>query len=80
MTKEKWIEHMESEGIVRPSKGGDVLTWKETQKAHKQAGCQDCKDRMKTIRANNYAKDRHESMTSLGLVRVKGNLGGTYYE
>lgn len=32
------------------------------------------------IRRNRRRRARHEAMTGLGLVRVKGNLGGTYYE
>lgn len=31
-------------------------------------------------RANRNRRERHAAMTSLGLVRVKGALGGTYYE
>ena len=31
-------------------------------------------------RAAALRKERHQIMTDLGLVRVKGMLGGTYYE
>ena len=34
----------------------------------------------KAKRTNEYKKAKHEALTSLGLVRVKGALGGTYYE
>jgi hypothetical protein len=32
------------------------------------------------MRRNRNRRARHEAMTSLGLKRVKGTLGGTYYE
>lgn len=80
MNKENWIKHMEDEGIVRPTRGGDKLTWQETIKAHKNADCQDCKARAKTRKSNRYARERHEALSSLGLKRVVGNLGGVYYE
>ena len=31
-------------------------------------------------RARIHARDKHEALTSLGLVRVRGALGGIYYE
>lgn len=31
-------------------------------------------------RRNRNARDKHEALTSLGLVRVRGSLGGTFYE
>jgi len=31
-------------------------------------------------RANRLRRERHQVYTDLGMVRVKGNLGGTYYE
>ena len=40
--------------------------------------CEKCQNRRDT--ANKARRDRHELLTSLGLVRVKGSLGGTYYE
>ncbi len=35
---------------------------------------------MKRILRNKARRERHEMLTSLGLTRVKGSLGGTYYE
>lgn len=34
----------------------------------------------KQIAANNRRRERHAAMKDLGLNRVKGNLGGVYYE
>ena len=34
----------------------------------------------KRQRANSSARAKHEALTSLGLVRVKGSNGGTFYE
>lgn len=31
-------------------------------------------------RRNRNARERHQAMTDLGLRRVRGNLGGVYYE
>ena len=43
--------------------------------------CFDCqhKDNMRIIR-NAKRRERHAALTSLGLKRVKGALGGVYYE
>ena len=40
--------------------------------------CEKCQN--KRDRANKTRRERHELLTSLGLKRVKGALGGTYYE
>jgi hypothetical protein len=32
------------------------------------------------VNRNKARRDRHAAYTSCGLKRVKGNLGGTYYE
>ena len=44
--------------------------------------CTDCKCGKKTSRkrANDNRKARDSAMQSLGLVRVRGALGGTYWE
>ena len=36
--------------------------------------------RTQQARARVHARDKHEALTSLGLVRVRGALGGVYYE
>jgi hypothetical protein len=80
MTKENWKLHIEKEGnIIRPSHGGSKLAWSNFLHSHCQ-GCLDCMARKKTQLANFNAKAKHEALTSIGLVRVKGALGGTYYE
>jgi hypothetical protein len=50
----------------------------ETDKYNKMALELD-KMRQRIVR-NVTRRERHEAMTSLGLKRVKGALGGTYYE
>lgn len=35
---------------------------------------------VKRVKSNEAKRARHQAMTDLGLVRVNGNLGGTYYE
>lgn len=47
--------------------------------------CESCdeaktKTKAKRARANAARRARHEALTSLGLTRVKGALGGVYYE
>lgn len=34
----------------------------------------------KKIIRNKARREKHEAFTDLGLIRVKGNLGGVYYE
>ena len=81
MTKEAWIEHMESAcGCERPSRGGSLSTWKDMIAYHKQMGCQECQDRGKTKRATQNRKDREDAYRLAGLVKVKGALGGIYWE
>jgi hypothetical protein len=43
------------------------------------AGCM-AKDDAKRERKNRARRERHQAMKDLGLTRVRGNLGGTYYE
>lgn len=81
MKLETWIEHMEkASGLKRPSLGGDKLAWKAQGMEHLANKCEACLDRRKTRKANHNASARHEALTSFGLVRVRGNLGGVYYE
>ena len=71
MTKEQWQSHIVQ--VFPNGKTHDELI------VHAKT-CLDCAARRKTRAKNKYARDKHECMTSLGLVRVKGNMGGTYYE
>ena len=81
MNKETWIKHLEeTESLIRPSISSDKLSWHNAQKRHLENKCPECLSRLATFRANKQAKEKREVMSSLGLVRVKGNLGGIYYE
>lgn len=71
MSKEKWMQHAAEVGYSAMSPEGKL--------AH-VAGCKECKARRRTKNANNAKKWKHEAMLSCGLVRVKGALGGVYYE
>ena len=44
------------------------------------AGICDCEERAKREKRNASARARRQVYTDLGLKRVRGNLGGTYYE
>ena len=81
MTKDQYIKHIEdTEHIIRPSLGGDILQWKAAQQRHHDMGCAECHKRAKTNKARKARKANAAIMDSLGLVKVKGNLGGTYWE
>jgi hypothetical protein len=71
MTKKEWLRHAESIGIK--------FMEADTRKAHINS-CDICKARAKTQRKNRLARERHEAYTSAGLKRVRGALGGVYYE
>ena len=45
-----------------------------------QAGICDCEERAKREKRNASARARRQVYADLGLKRVRGNLGGTYYE
>lgn len=42
--------------------------------------CRDCEDGRKKARRRAQRREREAVMRSLGLVKVKGALGGTYWE
>jgi predicted nucleic acid-binding Zn-ribbon protein len=42
--------------------------------------CPDCRKREARIRASHNRKAREDAMRSLGLVKCRGSLGGTYWE
>lgn len=82
MTKESWIEHMEdATGLTRPSKAPwNKEDWESTARFHRWNFCPECEARRKTSKANSNRQARHQVQLDCGLVRVKGNLGGIYYE
>jgi len=47
---------------------------------HDRSDCPDCKARRRTYRANLQAKAIRSVYDSLGMKRVRGALGGIYYE
>ncbi len=83
MTLQKWQIHIDGiapDGIKRPSAGGNKETWRAWYNQHLNVGCQDCKERMRTRKANQSAKAKHQAYIDAGMVRVRGALGGIYYE
>lgn len=82
MNKAAWLKHIDSvmpEGMLRPSQGGDPSAFREFIAMHKP-GCSQCAERAKTRKANANAKIKRAVYESLGMKRVRGALGGTYYE
>lgn len=80
MTKQAWFTHIDGVGLVRPSLGGNRVEYAQQLKAHIASGCAECKARLQTKRASGNARAKHEAYLSAGLVRVRGALGGIYYE
>ena len=60
MDKETWILHIESEGVTRPSRGGDLQVWKAKVVEHLERLCAACLDRTKTKRAVTRARGLHQ--------------------
>ena len=48
--------------------------------AHDQVNCPQCAARRATKRKNMAQRQRDDAMRSCGLVKVRGALGGTYWE
>lgn len=65
MTKEQWQAHNESE---------------KNNPLHDRVTCKECNKRRQTKRANLRAKAIRSAYADCGMVRVRGNLGGIYYE
>ena len=56
------------------------LEHRRNTEPHDPTVCPECKARMSTRRATARAKAIRHVYADLGMVRVRGNLGGTYYE
>lgn len=83
MTREKWLEHMETvAGQGLSSKGGDAAIWREEIKLHKEIrpDCPECKARIKTIHARNIRQAREEAYKFAGLVKGRTGLGRVIWE
>lgn len=80
MKKQTWIEHIiETSGLTPPSKGGNAETWHSFVREHK-TNCKLCAERIKTRKANNYAKERNQCMKDLGLVSYRTESGALRWE
>ena len=88
MTKKTWIEHIaETHHIPVPSKDTfmqeylkDLKVWRKAARDCKASGCAKCAERNQTRRANAQRAVNTDAMHSIGMTRVRGNLGGTYWE
>jgi len=82
MTKREWTEHIDliiPTRILRPSQGGNKVIYHKWLTKHRKT-CSQCKARQRTWTQNKWASAKHDTLTSLGLKRVVGALGGVYYE
>jgi hypothetical protein len=66
VTAQKWREH------AREARGAEP--------EHDYGTCMLCQARLKTIKANIRARAIRSAYADLGMVRVRGSLGGIYYE
>ena len=74
MSREKWLAHLAEEGLA-PVNGENLARAREHA-----FSCATCAKRRATRRANKRRRERAETLRSLGLVKVRGALGGTYWE
>lgn len=81
MTKQAWIKHIEEERHIILA-DTPIELWREEVKNHlrQNPNCPICKARRKTKIANCNRKAREQVMRDCGLIKVKGALGGTYWE
>ena len=84
MSKSEWVKHLESAtGLIRPSMAPmNRELWKEAVLRHREEhpDCKPCLDRMKTKRSNANRRAHSDVYRSLGMVMVRGSLGGVYWE
>lgn len=81
MTKEEYKRHVETcHNVIRPSHGGSMDAWKQAVRDCIAAKHPEAASRQKTLKHNRNARIHHAVLTSMGLTRVKGAMGGTYYE
>lgn len=58
-----------------------IRTTTDERESYAGGTCEACKAKeLARQRRNAMRRERHAVMTSLGMTRVRGNLGGTYYE
>lgn len=79
MTKQAWLGHMaQATGIALTQ----TAECREAWQAHKNANpdCPECAARRRTRKATAGRQAREEAYKSAGLVKVRGALGGVYWE
>jgi hypothetical protein len=75
MTKDAWLEH------IRNATGKSLPTTADyASHRAENPDCPMCKARAKTRKANANRKGRDEAYRSCGMTKVRGALGGTYWE
>ncbi len=85
MKKENWIRHIEETcNIERPRVALNCMgdAWKDTVRKHlaEIPNCRECNERRKTRKAARNTRNMRHLMADMGMTRVRGNLGGIYYE
>lgn len=81
MTNPSWVQHMvESTGLTVPKTREELIPWRKAHREHLDSKCPECMARRRTNNNRLYRQAREDAYRSLGLVKVKGLLGGTYWE
>lgn len=95
MSKQKWIEHIQGllqdyggapgpygPGLLPPSQGGNAEEWHRIVTKHRAESpkCPECRARAAAKKRAETRKIMAQVNGDLGLVKVRGNLGGTYWE
>ena len=84
MNKNEWRRHIATilaDAVDR----GELSEYRTSEEAceytkqHVQT-CAVCADRAKTARRNSARRERDQAMRDIGMRKVRGNLGGTYWE
>jgi hypothetical protein len=80
MTKVQWVRHIEeTEGIVRPSAGGNKEAWVAAVMRHVTNKCHVCRQRATSLRQNRAARITRRVYRDMGLTAVRGPMSGKVY-
>ena len=81
MSKDEWVNHMRKvAGLTSILTDEDRRIYSAARQAHDFKSCPDCKARARNIRANRARIEKDMICRDMGLTKVRGALGGTYWE
>jgi hypothetical protein len=83
MTKKQWINHMiEATGVTPGAKADWRSDWNNEKHRHMQENpdCPECAARQKTRQAIKNRNWKDEAYKAVGMKKVRGSAGGTFWE